>query len=278
MRDEAVLEMMAFWEGGVKAREVARALGTTREHVQRTLLLDYRNNSAPTALKRGRFGVVFTEGSGGLRYAPDSIRDLMAVLRGEAAAARASGDSFPFRLNVESAPVAASADEGDADLFQEICAASVHRLALRLDYVAKSGLRQFWFSPHSIVDVHPLPHFRGCAIFDGGATHYIDMVPPRIASIHGRDGERYVGGAGDTEWHERMDVVFELDPLLDHNVRASLMEEAGGCDRLVFPNVRRALVDYVARDLGLRMVGGVLRSVWRRADIEAPAKGREEID
>ena len=263
IRQETVLEIMSFWEGGVTASRLAEALGVTREHLHRTLLRSYRQG-CPSALKSGR-GIEFVEDAQALRYAPASPEGFMALLRGVATTAEASGDVFPFRLPVERIPEPVADENGRADLFREVTAAIVQRRALLVDYVAKSGPMQMWFSPHAIADVRPRPHARGHAAFEDGRGRFIDLIPSRIAIVHNTDKQHYVGADADRDWHERVDLAFEVDPTLDLAARAAIIEEAGGRDRIFYRGVRRALADYVERELGLRRFGGTLRPVWRLA-------------
>lgn len=263
IRQEAILEIMSFWEGGVTAARLAETLGISREHLQRNLLRSYRERF-PSALKSGK-GISFVEEAAALRYAPSSPAALMALLRGLAVAAEAGGDTFPLRLSVERVPEPFMNGDDGGDKFQEVTAAIVGRHALQIDYVAKSGPMQGWFSPHAIADVRPRPHARGYVEFKDGEGFFLDLIPSRISAIHGRNPSKYIGPDEDKEWHERIDVEFELDPTLDAGVRAALIEEAGGNDRIVYRGVRRALADYVERDIGVRRLGGNLRPTWCRA-------------
>lgn len=266
IRQETILEIMSFWEGGVTAGRLAEALGISREHLQRNLLRSYRERF-PSALKSGK-GLAFVEDAAALRYAPSSPAGLMALLRGLAVAAEAGGDAFPLRLSVERVPEPFMNGDVGGDKFQEVTAAIVGRYALQIDYVAKSGPMQAWFSPHAIADVRPRPHARGYVEFQDGQGFYLDLIPSRIAVIHGGDRSKYIGADRDTDWHERIDVEFEVDPTLDAGTRAAFIEEAGGHDRIVYRGVRRALADYVERDLGVRRLGGNLRSAWCRVPLK----------
>jgi len=99
--------------------------------------------------------------------------------------------------------------------FQEVTAAIVGQRALLIDYIAKPGPMQAWFSPHAIADVRPRPHARGYVAFEDGQGFYLDLIPSRIAVIHRSDTSQYIGADQDTDWHQRVDVEFELDPALD---------------------------------------------------------------
>jgi hypothetical protein len=262
IRQETILEIMSFWEGGVTAARLAEVLGISREHLQRNLLRSYRERF-PSALK-SRKGLSFVEDAAALRYAPASPTALMAFLRGLAVAAEAGGDAFPLRLSVERMPEPFMNGDDAGDKFREVTAAIVGRHALQIDYIAKSGPMQAWFSPHAIADVRPRPHARGYVKFEDGKGSYLDLIPSRIAVIHGSNASKYIGADQDTDWHERVDVEFEVDPTLDAGTRAAFIEEAGGHDRILYRGVRRALADYVERDLGLRRLGGNLSPAWCR--------------
>lgn len=89
-----------------------------------------------------------------------------------------------------------------------------------------------------------------------------NLISSRIAVVHQQDAVRYVGADADVDWRDRVDLFFDLDPSLRAATRASLIEEAGGRDRLVYRGVRRALAPYVEREVGRRWIDGALRPAW----------------
>ena len=115
-----------------------------------------------------------------------------------------------------------------------------------------------WIAPHSLA-------------FDGSRWHarawchrssrFRDFVLTRIREIHGRRAGS-VNPQGDEEWQSYFVVEIEPNPSLTISQRETVMNDFGMVDGRLSKTIRRALVSYFVRHLGIDEAPGVRPIVW----------------
>lgn len=111
------------------------------------------------------------------------------------------------------------------------------------------------------------PHFGGFAVRED-YERYADIVPGRIRAIHGSDDGNYIGADGDTDWHDYVDLTFEVNSDLAEEIRNSIIEENEGSSCLRIPNVRHAVAMYIRREVEWRFVRDRVVRAWRLSNYQ----------
>ena len=254
------VELLGYWLGGGTAARLGELLGVTREHAQREVLNEYRDrHPGLIAAKRGS-GFRMEADEFDLRYAPHTVSGLLDVFRGLAAEADGQGADWLLRPHFVS--TSASADTGTkATAMQALLTACVHRRCIDIDYVSKRRLSRIRFSPHALVACAMRPHFRGFAV-GKDYERYADIVPGRVRAMHDSDRGDYVGSDGDVEWHDYVDLTFEVNCDLAEEIRNSIIEENEGSSSLHIANVRHAVAMYIRREVEWRFVQDRIVRAW----------------
>ena len=260
---EMLFEFLAFWRGGVTARELAQVLGAKRETVQRTVIAPYKRRYAGNAVIRTRRTHIAGDANS-LKASPRRVVDVVNFTSAMQAFAQAGSVRSPLEVPIEDVmnPLdSANEVEGLRALYGAIA----HRDALYLDYAAKRGRLQMLFSAHALVRTASRVHVRGYAEpepANRGSNRYIDILPGRIISAKRGPKERYVGQRNDTEWHQRVDIVATVSPALEEEVRESIMREHDCGAELRIERVRRAVARYVIEWLEGRRLHGIDTPIW----------------
>ena len=256
----SAVELLGYWFGGATAAQLGELLGVTREHAQRGILNDFQNrHPSLVAAKRGT-GFWLEADEFDLRYAPHTVTGLLEMLRGLAAEAEGQGTDWLLRPHFVS--TSASLDAGTkAPAMQALMAACFHGRCIDIDYVSKRRLSRIRFSPHALVACAMRPHFRGFAVGED-YERYADIVPGRVRAMHDSDRGDYVGSDGDIEWHDYIDLTFEVNCDLAEEIRNSIIEENEGSSSLHIANVRQAVAMYIRREVEWRFVQDRVVRAW----------------
>lgn len=261
----SVFEFLAFWRGGVTAKELGWFLGMSREAAQRSVVGRYKNEfPQATVIREGR---TYIDGDAySLKASPWKVADLINFTSAVHAFADAIGKESPLDVPIED--VVSSVDnEGEVEGVRALYGATAHRRTVYLDYRAKQGRIQLVFSPHAVVRTPMRIHFRGHAVWlSDNESRYIDVVPGRIikGTLGGTD--EYIGSANDVEWRQRTSIVAEINPLLPDEVKESVKQEYACDDLLVIEGVRKAVAHYVVDWLTGRRLRGVSEPIWRLSE------------
>ena len=270
---ETLFEFLAFWRGGVTARELAQVLGARRETVQRSVIAPYKRRYAGNAVIRRRRTHIAGDAHS-LKASPWRVVDVVNFTSAMQAFAQAGSVRSPLEVPIED--VMSPLDSAnEAEGLRALYGAIAHRDALYLDYAAKRGRLQMLFSAHALVRTVSRVHVRGYAEpVNRGSNRYIDIVPGRIISARRGPKERYVGRRNDTEWHQRVDIVAAVSGALEEEVRESIMREHNCGAELRIKRVRRAVARYVIEWLEGRRLHEIDTPIWTLVRI---AEGREEL-
>ena len=254
----AAVELLGYWLGGGTAAQLGELLGVTREHAQREVLNEYRDrHPGLIAAKRGA-GFWMEGDEFDLRYAPHAPSGILNMLRGLAAEAEGRGGNW--FLGPHFVSTSTIVEPGiKAPAMQALLAACVQRRCIDIDYVSKRRLSRIRFSPHALVACALRPHFRGFAIGED-YERYADIVPGRVRAMHGSDSGDYIGSDGDADWHDYVDLTFEVNADLAEEIRNSIIEENEGSSSLSIPSVRHAVAMYIRREVEWRFVRESVRS------------------
>lgn len=271
----AFLEYLAYWEGQLTASRLGKALGRSREHVQREVITPYRQQFFDIPAPRPE-GERPSDTHHHLRFAPRGSRSLIDWVSGEKSLAEALGEAPRFGIPMEDVSAVAFRDT-HPEIFQSLYLGCVQRRQVSVEYVSKQRFSVIDFSAHTLVRDFARVHFRGYARWrdEDGPGCYIDLVPSRITQVFAvladdRDDDRpkYVSEDSDVEWNERVTLQFRLNPDLPGKILDVLRTEYEGSrahdafETLTIPDVRRALRRYVERSLRYRFFGDTIYEVW----------------
>ena len=261
MDHRVAIELLGYWLGGGTASQLGGLLGVTREHAQRTFLRGFREeHPGKVTAERGR-GFRLNGDDYSLRYAPNTVAGFLDLMRG--LAAEADGQGADGLLGERFLATSLIADSGvKTEPMQGLMAACTHKYCVDIDYVGRRRLSRIRFSPHALIACAHRPHFRGFARGED-YERFIDIVPGRVRALQGMDHHDYIGPAEDAEWHERVDLLFEVNAALPEPVRNSIIEENGGLDRLLVRRVRRAVEIYIRREIEQRFAMDEIVHAWR---------------
>ena len=266
------LETMLFWEGEFSAQRLAERLGVRREHLQRTLIPEYRSRHPGALQRQGRAYAESPEGVAPLLI-PENPAELFNLLSAEdgildrCEARGLGGTPNPdYRAARTADVVALTSSRPDADKFRRLYMACARRQCLILSYMSRGGVIELAFSPHTLVRTAWRLHFRGHARtehFNGG-ERYIDLVPSRVLAVLSA-GDGYVSDKGDRQWHAREDLTFVLSDELPADIRRQAFQEYMS-DRITIPEVRCALANYVRRAMKWRVFWDDIRLTWKELE------------
>ena len=262
------LETMLFWEGGFTVGHLSDRLGMRREHVQRSLIPNYRARN-PRALQRESRAyanppkdvvpLLAPEDPAdlfNLICAEDRIRDrCIASTRGEASPV---GKHGPRTEDV----VALTTSRPDTGMFRALHMACASKTSIVISYMSRRGPIELKFSPHTLVRTAWRLHFRGHAIGEelSGGEMYVDLVPSRVLEVFtvARD---YVSDKDDLDWHAREDLTFALSVDLPEDIRRQAFQEYMS-DTVIIPRVRKAIASYVRRAMMWRVFRDEMHLAW----------------
>jgi hypothetical protein len=115
-----------------------------------------------------------------------------------------------------------------------------------------------WIAPHSLA-------------FDGSRWHarawchrsfrFRDFVLTRIQEVHGRRACS-INPQADEEWQSYFVIEIEPNPSLTISQRETVMNDFGMVDGRLSKTIRRALVSYYVRHLGIDEAPGVRPIIW----------------
>lgn len=241
----AFIEARLIWGGGLTAGELGTAFGIARQNAQHTLDLYRRRHP------------------GQMHYDPNLRRHLRSP-EFTAHYVRAEVSRF---LDYQRAvnQVARFHDEPDwADLPFADADALIHPLyvpeavgvvleALRretvaeIEYWSKQGTRRRRISPHHLVSADGRYHVRA---YCHEAEQHLDFVLSRLMCAE-LTRDAWVSGDDDTDWHQRQDMFFTVNPVLPDVARQAICLDylAVGQETLQIHGVRKALAFYVRRRL-----------------------------
>lgn len=267
IRPQSLFEFLAFWRGGVTAAELGRALGQTRETVQRTVIRPYKE-SFPDATELWQRRTHIHGDCYSLKLSPYRVLDAVNFTSAMQAFAAASGEACRLAVPIEDL-VSPLDIEAEVEQFRKLYAAIARKRVVRMDYAAKTGQLQLVFSPHTIVRTPMRTHVRGHSVrLVGHESRYIDVIPGRIVSAGFGESDEYVGDSGDSEWHTFTSIAVELNPRLPRSVAESVMLEHQCEKTLRLRRIRRAVAQYLIDWLEGRRLRGVAEPVWVNGRIE----------
>ena len=278
---EKIYEALLFWRGNVNASEFADAVGRARTRVQTEIITPFVQDNAgvlqrQSGRKHGRTLLVRP------RFAPADLWSFFSLLAAERdwrRRERPGLSSFAGLDIVDLAP------PDPADTAVWMCRAAAQRRTLIGRYLFKNhGDLPVWFSPHTMVRTPRRIHFRGHLLVRASAAiqewGYVDLVPGRFLD----DGDLlieesgYRGVEGDRDWHEKTDLVFQLNPKLPPHVYFALQHEHGlkadkdGRCRLKL-RVRKALAYSYEHHVFDRTIGPERMKAW----IQCSSAGCKEV-
>lgn len=263
------LETMLFWEGGFSVQRLSERLGVRREHLQRTLIPDYKSRH-PRALQRK--GRTYTEPPEGVvpLLIPEDPAELFNLLSAEdrvrdrCSNNKLGGAHTMDQRGIRTADVVTlTSSRPDTEKFRRLCMASAEKKCLVLSYMSRYGAIELKFSPHTLVRTAWRLHFRGHARGDQlqSGEMFIDLVPSRVLAVLSV-GPGYVSDKGDVDWHARENLTFVLSDELPEEIRRQALQEFLS-DEVTVPDVRRALGNYVRRAMKWRVFWDDVHLTWK---------------
>lgn len=269
------LETMLFWEGEFSTQRLSDRLGVRREHLQRTLIPDYKTRNSRALQRQGRTYAEPPEGVAPLLVPEDSAElfNLLSAndqIRDRSLAGRLRNAPIMDHCSTARTAdvVAMTSSRPDVGKFRILYMACAQGKGLVLTYMSRRGAIELKFSPHTLVRTAWRLHFRGHAVgdqFKSGET-YIDLVPSRVLEVL-PDHHGYVSDKGDAQWHLRDDLTFILCDSLPVEIRRQAFQEYMS-DKVTIPQVRRALANYVRRAMKWRVFWDDMHLTWRELEGE----------
>lgn len=267
-REWQILELLAFWGGGTTAEEYARVLNVRREAAQHKVKAFRTRHPDALTYDRSARRLRFTAHPDVLRYSPNEPDRLLNWLLGEQIAAAARGEASPLPLPLVDVS-ALVPHPALPEALRAIITSIGRRCTMQVRYVSRQRVSWIEFSPHTVVWAAGRHHVRGYGISspytDG---RWIDLVLARMVIVEDGNDLAYVSGDQDADWYTEQDVTFRFVPDLPERDRDALRQDYGlssGDDLLVVPNVRRALNQYVIREVEGRRIEGRAAPVWEEA-------------
>lgn len=263
--------MILFWEGGFSAERLASRLGMRREHVQRTIILDYRARN-PGALRREGYRYALPAEDVDPLLAPRDAAEVFNLLSAEdgiRTRSIAAGLPSPDHQTVRTEDVVAlTTSRPDTRAFRALSMACAGRKSVTMSYLTRSGPAELKFSPHTLVRTAWRLHFRGHAAGEsfGGNEGFGDFVPSRVLEIFSIEND-FVADTEDQSWHAREDLLFRLSPDLPDEVRTQAYQEYMS-DTITIPQVRLAIAGYVRRAMTWRVFRDEMYLTWLSGDAE----------
>jgi hypothetical protein len=270
--DAYVLEFLAFWGNGTTARETAAALGIKRETVQRRVITPFKAQfPGVLTYDRSTKRIRCTSDADGLKFCPSDLGTIATLAAADAILSLSTGEKPMFDVSVEDVGLTSDVlSDQDVGSFRTLFSALKRRRAVRLEYLAKSGLISMAFSPHTLVRTSSRLHFRGfCDTSTGRPGIYIDIVPARAFSACWADDVEFVDAVGDADWHRKVRVVAHLEENLPVTLVAALQQEHGIIEEgmLRTKPIRAATAAYVEEAFVNRRVHGWDGPIWRTEQV-----------
>lgn len=277
--DGFLVEYFGFWEGNLSAARAAQALGITRPHAQMRVINTYMRKH-PMRLEKISGRRVFPDDTHpeSLVYAPSTPDALFNLVLGEKILAESTGEMERFGVPVEDVPIGAG-HETHVRSFRDLYRACANRHAVSIDYVSRSGIKSYLFSPHTLIRVGPRLHFRGYLEGVSSArSGYADIVPSRALQVTKSDHD-HVTADNDNGWNQRVCVTLALNRHLPQPVLDQVMIEHGGAAggnpdmiTLELDHLRKALAPYVIRETRFRWFGDQLMETWLHRETREKAR------
>lgn len=248
----AWIEVLAWFEGGVTARRLARRLGLSVPTAQRAVA-DYRARW-PGWLRYDRQARVQRLVKPPNEASPEPL-DYLDLLRGmalvEVCAPLLLDDDVPLDVHLAERFLPRRASKHALDL----CQALRKRQVVRAAYRSPMGLRFLTLSPHRLVYADHRYHVR--AFLHDGSGHTVDLVLGRFVEVAIEPAEGWVGPEHDREWQRRVRLDIRLNPGLPEEARLSaaldwMIDEEG-----LQPVMPQPLAFYVERELQRHRVGNL---------------------
>jgi hypothetical protein len=246
LRRFAFIEARLLWGGGLTASELGEVFGIARQNAHNTIERYRCQHPGQMRYDRRQRRHVRAE-----TFATNYIRNDVARFLDYQRAVAHTAHFFDE-------PDWADLPFTDADtLVRPIYAKQAVRLvlealrlqsAVQIEYWAKrsSGIR--CISPHQLVYADGRYHLRA---YCHERLSYLDFVLPRIVSAE-LSNEQWIPATGDTEWHERVNLLFMINPSLPESVKAALRLDylREGQELLALTGIRKALAYYIEARLG----------------------------
>lgn len=273
LRRFAFIEARLFWGGGLTANEVGEAFGIARQNAQHTIESYRRRHPGQMRYDRRQRRHVRTE-----TFATNYIRNDVARFLDYQRAATHTAHFFDE-------PDWADLPFTDTDtLVRPIYDARSVRIVLEALRLESSVQIEYWakrakgircISPHQLVYADGRYHLRA---YCHERLAYLDFVLTRIVSAE-LSSEEWISAASDTEWHERVDLLFAINPCLPESARAALRLDFlhEDQDYLVLNGVRKALVFYIHARLGRidqRFGAALWKPICYEPDPSIPGRSR----
>ncbi|WP_020505196.1 WYL domain-containing protein [Lamprocystis purpurea] len=245
MRRFAFIETRLLWGGGFTASELAAAFGIARQNAQLTIASYCRKHPRQMAYDRRCRRQVRTEDFRA-NYVRDDVGRFLEYQRAAAHTALYLDDptwvDLPF-TDVDDLVKPFY----DKEAARAVLAALRRQEVVEIEYWSKSATRVRRISPHHLVFADGRYHVRA---YCHDLLNWFDLVLPRIIAAQHAD-DPWVSGDGDTDWHQREDLSFFVNPDLPESAQAAVRLDylPQGAERLLVRGVRKALTMYIQRRL-----------------------------
>lgn len=241
----AFIETRLLFGDGVTASDVAQTFGLARQNAQQTVTLYRENHPGQMRYDKKRRRHVKTDW-----FRPAFIDgDVGKFLDYQRAASQIAyffddpdWADLPFS---DAERLVRRLYAGDA--VKTVLAALRRKLAVEMEYWARSGARLRQVSPHHLIFADGRYHVRG---YCHTKAAFRDFVLSRI--VHAAHSDLpWVSDAEDHDWNQITELCFKINPALPNAARNALRLDylRQGEEVLVIRNVRRALATYVKRRL-----------------------------
>ena len=267
---EKVYEALLHWRGNLNATEFANSVGLTRQHVQNRVITPFLSKPSNEVheirgRKHGRTLVSRPD------LSPRDIWSFFGLLSAERAYRRRKRSGLSSLADIDIVELAPP-DPSDASVW--VCRAAARKCVLVGNYLFKNhGVRAVEFSPHTMIRTPRRIHFRGHLLVRSSTGMqdwgYVDLVPARFLDdshleLVDRD---YRSAKADREWHEKTELVFQINPNLPRDAYYALQLEHGlEADRdgrcFLRIETKRALVHYYVHHIFDRTIGPGRINAW----------------
>lgn len=245
IRRFAFIETRLLWGGGFTASELAAAFGIARQNAQQTIASYNRRHPRQMVYDRQRHRQVRTDDFK-VNYVRDDVGRFLQYQR--AIAHTASYHDDPAWVDLPFADV----DDlvrplYDKEAVRAVLEALRRQEVVEIEYWSKYATRVRRISPNHLVFADGRYHVRA---YCHEMLEWFDFVLPRIMSSH-EVCEPWVSDHGDSNWHQRENLSFLVNPALPESAQAAVRLDylPRGVERLLVRGVRKALAIYVRRRL-----------------------------
>lgn len=243
LRRFSFIEARLLWAGGLTANDLAAAFGIARQNAQQSITTYARRHPGQLKYDRHQRRQVPTDAFE-VRYIRDDVGRFLDYQRAVAHTALfydepdwadlpfTDADRFTHPLY-------------DKDAARTALSALRRRMIVVIGYWAMRGARTRRISPHHLVYADGRYHLRAYCL---ETEKFRDFAIARIVTAKLSD-EPWISEADDKEWHERIDLEFEINPQLDDDAKAALEKDymTAGASTLVIKGARRAIAYYIER-------------------------------